>query len=142
MHFDHVGVFVKSLELGHAMMKEILPIVSASESFHDPLLGVSVQFLYDTDGVCYEIVAPNGPDNPVDPVLADQRTILNHVAYRAVDFDARIARLRESRCLPLGPPQPAVAFGGARVAFFLTPLRMIIELIEDDPSRGAPTTAR
>jgi hypothetical protein len=38
--------------------------------------------------------------------------------------------------MPLGEPRPAVAFGGARVIFFLTPLRMIVELVETEPGLG------
>jgi methylmalonyl-CoA/ethylmalonyl-CoA epimerase len=137
MEFDHLGVFVKSLDLGQATLQRILPIASASGSFHDPLLRVSVRFLYDTSGICYELVAPNGPGNPVEAVLSDRRSILNHVAYRETEFDARIDTLRAARCIPLGRPQPAVAFDGARVMFLLTPLRMIIELIEAGPGTAA-----
>lgn len=133
MEFDHLGVFVKTLEQGRAVLESIVPIAAASDPVHDPLLRVSVQFLRDTSGIRYEIVAPNGQGNPVDAVLSEQRNTLNHVAYRAKDFDAQVARLREARCMPLGEPRPAAAFGGARVMFFLTPLRMIVELIESAP---------
>ena len=133
MQFDHVGVFVESLDQGRARLQEILPLATVSEEFHDPLLKVSVQFLHDTSGICYEIVAPNGDGNPVDALLAEKRNILNHIAYKVTDFDASAERLRRARCMPMGIPQPAVAFGGARVVFFLTPLRMIIELIEARP---------
>lgn len=136
MRFDHLGVFAKTLEQGRAVLQEILPIAVVSEPFHDPLLKVCVQFLSDASGIRYEIVAPNGEGNPVDAVLAEGRGILNHVAYRVTDFEDRIGRLREARCIPLGEPRPAVAFGGARVIFFLTPLRMIVELIEAEPGGG------
>ncbi len=137
MQFDHLGVFVKTLEQGRAVLESIVPIATASDPCHDPLLKVSVQFLRDTSGIRYEIVAPNGPGNPVDAVLSEQRGILNHVAYSVPDFDAQVARLREARCMPLGEPRPAVAFGGARVIFFLTPLRLIVELIESAPGINA-----
>jgi methylmalonyl-CoA/ethylmalonyl-CoA epimerase len=141
MQFDHLGVFVKTLEQGRVVLESIVPIAAVSTPFHDPLLKVSVQFLRDTSGVRYEIVAPNGQDNPVDAVLSEQRNILNHVAYRANDFDAQVARLRKARCMPLGEPRPAVAFGGARVMFFLTPLRMIVELIECEPDTDGTARA-
>lgn len=133
MQFDHIGVFVKTLDQGRAGLLEMLPIAKVGQVFHDPLLKVSVQFLHDTSGICYELVAPNGEGNPVDAVLADKRSILNHVAYKVADFDAGVEQLRQARCMPLGMPQPAVAFGGARVVFFLTPLRMIVELVEARP---------
>ena len=142
MEFDHLGVFVKTLEQGRDMLKAILPIAAISDPIHDPLLRVSVQFLCDTSGIRYELVAPNGPGNPVDAVLSQQRNILNHVAYRTKDFDTQVIRLREARCMPLCEPRPALAFCGARVMFFLTPLRMILELIESVPNTAVSNLPR
>ncbi len=132
MKFDHIGIFVKSLDEGYTYFQKLVSIVSVSEVFNDPFLKVSVRFLYDDSGICYEIVAPNGEGNPVDSVLKAKRNILNHLAYRVSNFDAAIMRLRENKCIPLGPAHPAVAFSGSRVMFFLTPLRMIIEIIESE----------
>lgn len=130
MQFDHIGIFVSNLEQGRSRFRELLNIVSISEEFYDPLLKVAVQFLIDSSGIRYEIIAPNGPGNPVEPILTDKRNILNHIAYRADDFDACIERLRKVHYMPLGRPQQAVAFQGRRVVFLLSPLRMIIEIIE------------
>ena len=128
--FDHVGIFVKDIEVGLNQLKNLLPIVHQGEIYKDPLLSVLVQFCYDRDGTCYELVAPFGDDNPVDPILASNNNILNHVAYKSENFEDTINHFRNSGCLPLGSAKPAVAFGGARVQFFLTPLRLIIEIIE------------
>jgi len=130
MKFDHLGVFVKSLDEGRAHFQKIFQIKTISDEFHDPLLGVSVQFLVDSSGVRYESVAPNGTYNPVDLVLKESKNILNHVAYRSSDFENELVRLRSAGCLPLGKPAPAVAFNGSRVVFLLTPLRLILEIIE------------
>ena len=130
MQFDHIGVFVPSLSEGRETLKQLLPIVREGPEIEDNGLKVAVQFLYDRADICYELVAPLGVGNPVDPVLSDKKNILNHIAYQCTDFDDEITRFREQGAVPLGPPQPAKAFGGARVVFFLTPLRMIVELIE------------
>jgi hypothetical protein len=142
MEFDHLGVFIKTLEQGRDMLHAILPIAAISDPIHDPLLRVSVQFLSDTSGIRYELVASNGPGNPVDAVISEQRNTLNHAAYRAKDFDSQVGRLREARCMPLGEPRPAAAFGGVRVLFFLTPLSMIVELIESAPDVVGTDRAR
>jgi len=131
MKFDHIGIFVRSLVVGRDHIKSLLKIVDESEEYHDDILKVSVQFLYDESRICYELVAPNGGGNPVDPILTDNRNFLNHVAYRVTDFDLQIAKFRENGCTQLGHPKNALAFNGARVVFFLTPLQFIIELIED-----------
>jgi len=131
MNFDHIGIFVKDIKHGLNHLKDIFPIVRCSQEHKDPLLKVIVQFCYDKDGVCYELVAPNGSNNPVDSVLASNSNILNHIAYRSKVFDKTVEDLRKKGCVPLGTAKPAIAFDGARVIFFLTPLRMIIEIIEE-----------
>jgi methylmalonyl-CoA/ethylmalonyl-CoA epimerase len=130
MNFDHIGIFVKDIEVGLAQLKNLLPIVDQGEIYKDPLLRVLVQFCYDQDGTCYELVAPFGDDNPVDPILASNNNILNHVAYKSEHFEGTVKHFRDSGCVPLSSAKPAVAFGGARVIFFLTPLRLIVEIIE------------
>ena len=133
MIFDHIGLFVPSLEKGRTHLSQILPITGYGEEIDDPGLKVRVQFGTDSSGVRYELVAPFGEGNPVSGVLASGKGILNHVAYRVADLPAETARLRAARALPIGEPRPAVAFRGARVAFFLTPLGFIVELIEGAP---------
>lgn len=131
MKFDHIGIFVKDLEYGRAYLKSLFPISSESSVIHEPLLRVSVQFFYDVDGICYELIAPNGENNPVDNSLSKNENLLNHVAYKVEEFDKKIADYRKIGCLPLGNPKPSVAFSGARVMFFLLPIGIIVELIEE-----------
>lgn len=132
MKFDHIGVFVNTLSFGREEMKKMFNIRSVSEEFNDKKMSVSVQFLYDTDGICYEIVAPYGDKSPVDNVLSSKKNLLNHVAYKVKNFDEKISEFINFRCIPLGKPTNAVAFNNARVIFFLNPLGFIIELIEDE----------
>jgi methylmalonyl-CoA/ethylmalonyl-CoA epimerase len=130
MKFDHIGVFVQDIAAGDAALSAMLPIARRSEIFTDPVIKVQVQFLYDTSGICYELVAPAGAGNPVDGVLKSRRNVLNHVAYRTAALDATLADLREQGAFPLNAPTPAVAFGGKRVVFLMTALNFIIELVE------------
>lgn len=102
-----------------------------STAVEDPLQRVWVQFVHDEHGLCYELVAPAGEDSPVTQVIKTRRNVINHLAYRVHSLQEGATRLREQRHLPLGPSQPAVAFGGAHVQFFLSPLGHIVELIED-----------
>lgn len=131
MIFDHIGIFVPDLASGRSRMQQFLPIDRWSQPVDDPLLRVSLQFGYEASGIRYEIVAPFGPDDPVTPLLKTGHALLNHVAYRVSDLDAALIRLRQAGGLPVAPPKPALAFGGRRVAFMLTPLRFILELIEE-----------
>ena len=130
MQFDHIGLFVKSLKIGLHHLHELINVNRVSDVIEDPVLKVAIQFTYDSSGLCYELVAPFGKPNPVDSVLKANKNILNHVAYRTDEFDADVKQFRKKGCIHLGAPQSSKAFAGKRVIFFLTPLRMVIELIE------------
>ena len=105
---------------------------SGLERFDDPRLGVSVRFARDPAGIVYELIAPLGDASPVARALKSRSNLLNQIAYRTRSLESSITRLRSQRALPLGPPAPAVAFGGARVQFLMTPFDFVIELIELD----------
>lgn len=131
MIFDHVGLFIADLASGREQMLRTFGKLDIGPEIDDPGLKVRVQFLTDSSGIRYELVAPFGEGNPVSGVLAAGNTILNHLAYRVHDLDVEISRMRKERAMPLGQPACAVAFGGSRVIFFLLPMKFIVELIED-----------
>ena len=131
MQFDHIGIFVKDIKFGEKELKKIIKIKKTSKIYKDRNLKVAVRFLRDRNNICYEIVAPFGKNNPVTNILKDGKNILNHLAYRTKNFDKMIYKFRNNKYAPLCLPTPAKAFNGARVIFFLTPLKIIVELIED-----------
>ena len=111
MKFDHIGIFVKSLEIGREHLNQIYYINKWSK-------------------ICYELVATKGKNNPVDRVLNDGKNILNHLAYKVENIEKEIERLKNKRCILISGPNPATAFKNKKIAFFYTPLRFIIEIIE------------
>lgn len=130
MIFHHIGIFTSDLNLGRIKLSSILPIVSFSEPIEDPGLKVKIQFCIDSSGICYELVAPFGDNNPVSRILLSGKAIINHVAYTVLDIDKATEHLRKSGCVPISEARPALAFDNRRVIFFMSPLRFIIELIE------------
>jgi hypothetical protein len=46
------------------------------------------------------------------------------------DLPRYLERARQNRCVLLGEPVPAVAFGGRRIAWLYTPTKHLIELLE------------
>jgi len=134
MIFDHIGIFVADISDGDRQLSAMLPITTRSPIFEDPLIQVRVQFLTDRSGICYELVAPFGEQNPVSTVLRSRKNVLNHVAYRVDDIAGSIAALEAEGAMLLGPARPAVAFGGRPVAFLYTAMNFIIELIGEDAS--------
>lgn len=134
MEFDHIGVVVPDLQEGRRRIMATLPITAATPAFDDRVLGVSVQFYRDGSGLVFELIAPFGDSSPVANTLAQAHRI-NQLAYRCLDLDEAGRALRRGRAVPLGSPTPAVAFGGARVQFFWSPLGHVIELIETQSER-------
>jgi methylmalonyl-CoA/ethylmalonyl-CoA epimerase len=130
--FHHIGLFVHNLNEGLEQLKKMLEIASISEVVSDENLLVHVQFVTDISGLKYELIAPFGVGNPVDPVLKSKKNILNHIAYVSNVFERDIAELREAGAIPLGVPKRAKAFNGCKVVFFLTKLGFIFELIEGE----------
>jgi len=131
MIFDHIGIFVKSISFGRRRLKKILDIVSVSKEIKDKKLGVIVQFLYDKNNICYEIVAPYKKNNPVDNIIKSKKNILNHIAYKVENIKKKIKILQKENCIQISKVKPAVAFNNAKVVFFLTSIGIILELIED-----------
>jgi methylmalonyl-CoA/ethylmalonyl-CoA epimerase len=130
MKFDHIGLVAPSLEQGREALQAILEIREWTADFADPVNKVHVQFGRDSSGICYELIAPLGDDAPIAKALSSGRNILNHVAYLVPDLAAARDRLRTAGAVPTAEPNPAIAYGGSRIQFFVTQLRFIIELIE------------
>ncbi len=130
MTFDHIGIVVHTIAQGRTLLAQTLGIAAWTAEFRDDGIGVFVQFGRDASGTCYELVAPITGSSPVSRVLAEQVNIINHVAYRVENLDAAWKHLKQQDFTRIGVPAHAVAFGGARVQFFVSEARMMIELIE------------
>ena len=131
MRFDHIGIVARTLVDGRNQLGPLFGIAEWTREFLDPLIKVYVQFGRDPSGVCYEIIAPLGDDSPVLRTLRKMDRILNHVAYLVPDLDATGAKLRTLNSVQASEITPAVAYGGARVQFFMTATGFLVELIED-----------
>ena len=128
--FDHLGVVVADLAAAREHLSATLGIVQWSEVFNDPQIGVSVQFGSGGASPRFELITPLGEKSPIARALSQGKNVLNHVAYITHDLAAAAETLRQQGCFPTGEAQPAVAYGGKSIQFFLSPLRFIIELIE------------
>jgi methylmalonyl-CoA/ethylmalonyl-CoA epimerase len=130
MRFDHIGIIVSRLDQGRNHLTELFNIVRWTQEFQDPINGVQVQFGLDPSGICYEAISPIGSNSPVSAALISGSRILNHLAYVVPSLAAASARMSAARCVTAGEARPAVAYGGNKIQFFISPIRIIIELIE------------
>jgi methylmalonyl-CoA/ethylmalonyl-CoA epimerase len=130
--FDHIGIVTANLSVGREFLKNTLSVTRWTQEFHDAGIGVTVQFgkVEDESGPWYELVTPLGDQSPVAATVRSGKNILNHLAYLVASIDVTAAAMCKNRCFPIAAPQSAVAYGGRRVQFFVSPLNFIIELIE------------
>lgn len=131
MKFHHVGYAVADID--RYLKDVLLPIFApprVSPVYADPIQRVRVLFAEVSPGTLIELVEPLDEGSPVTRFIGDARGGLYHLCYEVEDLDAAVKRFRRHRCLPLGPAAPAVAFGGRRIVFLMTPQRDLIELVE------------
>jgi methylmalonyl-CoA/ethylmalonyl-CoA epimerase len=131
LELDHLGLIVQDIAVGRTFLQQTLGITLWTPVVDDPGLGVSVQFGTTPGGqLTYELITPLGESAPIANALRTGKHILNHLAYLTPDLEASAAHLRGQGCYPAGEPQPALAYEGRRVQFWMSPLRFVIELIE------------
>ena len=128
--FDHIGVVVKTLEKGRRSLQQTLGIIEWTIELEDPVNGVHVTFGRDPCGIIYELLAPLDAGSPVQGALLGRKNLLNHIAYLVPNLSESAARMRSAGCAPTADPQPAIAYGNRMIQFFVTPLNIIVELIE------------
>jgi methylmalonyl-CoA/ethylmalonyl-CoA epimerase len=128
--FDHIGVVTESLSAGREQLNSLFGITQWTQEFADPINMVYVQFGIDQSGICYELISPLGPKSPVLEALRSGNRILNHVAYLVPDINAAAARLKAAKCVATGEAKPAVAYGGRKIQFFTSRMRVLVEIIE------------
>jgi len=130
MQFDHVALVVDVLSRGRSALEMGYGVNRWTEEYSDEINEVWVQFGSDAEGLCYELIAPLSSNSPV---LRSQRramNITNHVAFRVPSLADKCVQLVSKGFYPVSHPKPAIAFGGARIQFFVSPINSLIELIE------------
>jgi methylmalonyl-CoA/ethylmalonyl-CoA epimerase len=131
LELDHLGVIAPELDVARGFLERALRITRWTEITNDPVLRVAVQFgRAEAGGLIYELIAPLGEESPITNALRSGKHILNHVAYLTADLAASGEHFRKEGCYQAGPPLPALAYDGALVQFWVSPLRFVIELIE------------
>ena len=128
--FHHVGVAVRNLAKAIPVYKDLFGYGVISGPFDDPIQNVSVCFLSrDTTDTVIELVAPLGPNSPIDGTLKKGGGTY-HVCYRVPDMDLAIAHLTQQGSILLREPLPAVAFGMRKIAWLMTEVDLLVELVQ------------
>jgi methylmalonyl-CoA/ethylmalonyl-CoA epimerase len=127
----HTGFVVPSIAGAIEGICRSLGAKEWSETWHDPLQRVRVAFVYShhPGEASLELVEPAGPNSPVEKHL-ERGGGLHHLCYEVNDFDQAVGRASERGLIMVQRPRPAVAFSGRRIAWFLTPERLLLEYLE------------
>lgn len=130
-NFNHIGVAVSNLKKALPLYQNLFGYKLIDNLYEDPIQKVNVCFLSSGKGreIVIELVEPSGEDTPVSQWLA--RGIgAYHVCYDIEDMNKTLEDVLANRCIIVNKPVPAVAFAGRRVAWFYTPTRQLIEIVE------------
>ena len=130
-HLHHVGFVVADIAACVEGFSYSLRARWSGQIITDPLQKVRAAFLtVATDHVLIELIEPTGPDSPIHRFLKERFGGMHHLCYEVDDADAELLRIREGKGLIVSRPQPAVAFGGRRIAWALTREKVLLEFLE------------
>ncbi len=129
--FHHVGYVVSSIVDAAPQFQKSLGLDWDGEIVHDPLQMVRVSFLPAnvTTQTTIELVEPAGPRSPVNKFLGAGGG-LHHVCYEVSDLAAQIEESKAAGDTLVRVPMPAKAFGGRKIAWFISPAKLLIEFLE------------
>jgi len=129
--FHHVGVAVRDLAKAISIYKTLFDYELTSGPFDDPIQNVSVCFLSRGEGdTVIELVAPLGRNSPIDRTLKKGGGGPYHVCYQVPDINDAIAYLTEQGAFLLSGPVPAVAFEMREIAWLMTEVDLLVELVQ------------
>jgi methylmalonyl-CoA/ethylmalonyl-CoA epimerase len=128
----HVGLIVRSIEESMPRYLRSLGGTWDSQIFHDPIQRVKVAFLRPGLGpeAQIELVEPAGENSPVQRFLETSNGGMHHLCYEVAELEESVRTARASGSILVRPPKPAVAFENRRIAWVLTPERLLIEYLE------------
>lgn len=128
--FHHVGIAVRDLTTALPLFKSLFGYESIAGPFNDPIQKVSVCFLSrGAEDSTLELVAPLGPESPIDGVLKKGGGTY-HICYEVPEMNGAIAYLTEQGSILISGPVPAVAFEMREIAWLMTEVGLLVELVQ------------
>jgi methylmalonyl-CoA/ethylmalonyl-CoA epimerase len=131
LRFSHLGVAVGDIEKAVSVYRDLFGYTVLSGPFDDAIQRASICLVGtgNPGDLIIEVVAPLDQESSVNKMLA--RGIgAYHVCYEVDDIEQMLANARAKGCVIVSRAVPAVAFGGRRIAWFYTPSRQLVEVLE------------
>jgi methylmalonyl-CoA/ethylmalonyl-CoA epimerase len=130
LRLHHIGLVVRAIEEVRAFYVDVLQYSERTPVIHDPVQTAYVQFFSIPGSDHYlELVAP---DSDTSKLRAASRKgmPLNHLCYSCENIAHMVSFLKESGCMVVQMPVPAVAFDGRLIAWLMTPDGLLVEIVE------------
>ena len=129
----HIGYVVASIADEIDRWRLALSAIGVTETYEDEIQQARVAFLdLPPAGLTkVELVEPLGQDSRVASFL-EKGGGLHHLCFEVDDVERQISQMKMQKAMLLRRPQPAVAFGGRRIAWMLTREKLLIEYLERD----------
>jgi len=136
LRLHHVGIVVPAIDKYFAFYADVLQYRQRTPVIHDPVQTAFVQFFAIPGSDHYiELVAPDSHTSKLQK--ASRKGLpLNHLCYSCHNIAHMVSFLKESGCIVRQDPVPAVAFDGRLIAWLMTPVGLLIELVERGPERS------
>jgi len=126
----HIGHLVADIGESAAQYEAALGYRVESAVIADPEQTALVQFLRLPSGAHWlELISPDGPSGKLATAL-QKGGGLHHACYEVQPLEQACDHFRAKGWLPLSAPEPARAFPGRRIAWFMDRRRFLLELVE------------
>jgi methylmalonyl-CoA/ethylmalonyl-CoA epimerase len=126
----HIGFLVADISSAAADYESRFGYIVESPVIEDPTQTARVQFLRQPGAVHWlELISPNGPQSKLTKAL-QRGGGLHHLCYEVDDIERAAEHLRQQQMLPLGKANPATAFSGRLIAWFMDRGQMLVELVQ------------
>jgi methylmalonyl-CoA/ethylmalonyl-CoA epimerase len=131
MRLHHIGFVVASIEESVPGFVASLNTEWDGKIFNDPLQDAKVTFLrHGVSGTpLIELVEPGSPESHLVKFLKRSGG-LHHLCYETDQLEEQLRSAVASGSILVRKSAPAIAFEGRAIAWFYTPERLLIELLE------------
>lgn len=134
LRLHHIGFVVRNIETSMQGFVYSLGARWDGHTYRDELQRVKVAFLSTGAAAAQiELIEPGGDDSPVSKFL-ERGGGLHHICYEVEDLGQALLNFKSRKALTMKRPLPAIAFGGRRIAWILTAEKLLIELLEQEPT--------
>ena len=131
--FHHVGLVVPNIGVYVGQWERALGC-TATAVIEQPEIEARVCLLSPERGSSIELVEPMSSNSAVASFLERNRFGgLHHMCWAVSNLDVASNDLRAAGWMPTMKPFAALLFDGAMAAFFLSPERALVELVELGP---------